>query len=1120
MPAQTSAIPSDPAGFRLSLSGSPHFTWPDGHMTALADVDAALMIWLALEGPTSRGRLASLLWPDSAPEAARTTLRQRLFQLKKILGREVVCGQTTLTLAADVTHDLDGSPYLLENARVNIGGEFGQWLAQHRERRAQGASRKLTDQIDQSQVAGDLAGALRHARELLALEPLSEHAHRCVMRLHYLAGDRAAALLAFDLCERRLKDEVGTRPSPETLALLATIEQAAVTPLTTSAPVPTSLQRPPRLVGRDAELAALAQAWQAGQVAAVSGEAGMGKSRLLQTFAGSHPGTVHVAARPGDAAVPFATLARLLRAVMAQAQSVVTLLAPALRQEVARVLPEWQLDLPQIPGEGQRLGLQRAMRTVLLSNPALTGLLVDDLHFADEASLDMLVSMMDDEGASTGSKPLRWVIAYRPVEGRMPLATLQDALAELARLNPLPLQPLTPDALAELVDSLALPGIRGADLAQALWQRTGGNPLFVLETLKQAWVEHSLGDLAQAAKLPRPVSVGRLIERRIGQLSHAALALARVASIAGVDFQVALAERVLGVTAMQLADAQNELEAAQVLRGNAFAHDLVFEAVYASVPATIAAHTHAQVADWLEQNGGEPACIAGHWTAAQQGGRALPWLGLAAEAAQRALRTKEAIYFLDTKSRIEAENRLPDAAFESLLQAAQIFIDVDLSTEASLAHCDRLDAAAHNPLQQFKALLHRAYMQAQMGNHEQAGRLAKSALKLAEPLGDVALIVAARYLVGSACCVAEQFPEALLHLEACCLWYDEQGSDEERSSIHSDLAQLYDNMGRLDDALPHHHRSINLARDMGEFSAASAACGGFACNRLDAGDIIAADHTLQQGQQMLVAYDEFGGHAGQLQLLRALALSHLGRFSQALTQAELGLDSMRQYQPARTEFAQLRLASVWGHLGQWSRLLQLLSVVPVDDSTPGPVRVMRARLTWQAAQALGNNLSVARQGLVDELARLDPMGRPDLRLPLVLDLALAAGALDPLMQIDTARQEAQRIGHMGLVLAANVCAAAIEPDPNLARKAALAALELAAQGRQTVALLPAALWLHCARALRLAGGDHKADELLFKGREWLRSTAAEHVPEPFRDSFLNRQPVHRELLAVASRYLV
>jgi DNA-binding SARP family transcriptional activator/tetratricopeptide (TPR) repeat protein len=1088
-------------------------------MTALADVDAALLAWLALEGPTSRGRLAALLWPDSAPDAARTTLRQRLFQLKKVLGCELICGQATLALAPGVTHDLHGSRHVLENAATNIGGELAQWLTQQRERRTQGASQQLLDQIAQAQAAGDLAGALLHARELLALEPLSEHAHRCLMRLHYLAGDRAAALLAFDVCERRLKDEVGTRPSPETLALLATIEQALVTPLTASARVPTSLLRPPRLIGRDAELAALAQAWQAGQVAAVSGEAGMGKSRLLQTFAESHLGSVHVAARPGDAAVPFATLARLLRAVMAQPQSVEALIAPAMRQEVARVLPEWQVDLPQVPGDGQRLGLQRAMRTVLQSNAALTGLLVDDLHFADEASLDMLTSLMDDEDALQAPHPLRWAIAYRPVEGRTPLATLQDALAEVARLHPLPLQPLNPAALAELLDSLALPGLRGADLAQALWQRTGGNPLFVLETMKQAWVEHRLGDLAQTAKLPRPVSVGRLIERRIGQLSHAALALARVASIAGVDFQVALAERVLGVTAMQLADAQNELEAAQVLRGNAFAHDLVFEAVHASVPATIAAHTHAQVADWLEQHGGEAARIAGHWMAAQQGVRAIPWLGQAAEAAQRALRTKEAIYFLDAKSRIEVDSGLPDAAFESQLQAAQIFIDVDLSTEASLVHCDRLDAVAHNPLQKVKALLHRATMQALMGNFEQTEQHARSALRLAEPLGDVALIVAARRLVGAGCCVAERFPEALLHLESCCLWYDAQGSDEERSAIHSELASLYDNMGRLDDALPHHLRSIQLARDLGNLSDASAACGGFACNRLDAGDIAAADHTLQQGQQMLVAYDEFGGHAGQLQLLRALALSHLGRFGQALTQAELGLDSMRQYQPTRLEFAQLRLASVWGHLGQWSRLLQLLAAVPVDDSTPGPVRVMRARLVWQAAQALGNDLSEARQGLVDELARLDPVGRPDLRLPLVLDLALAPGAGDPLSQIDIARQEAQRIGHMGLVLAANICAASIEPNPIQARQAALAALELAAQGRQTVALLPAALWLHCGRALRLAGEERHADDVLTQGRDWLRTTAAEQVPESFRDSFLNRQPVHRELLALASHRL-
>lgn len=47
------------------------------------------------------------------------------------------------------------------------------------------------------------------------------------MRLHYLAGDRAAALLAFDACERMLKHEIGARPSPQTLALLAMLEHCS-----------------------------------------------------------------------------------------------------------------------------------------------------------------------------------------------------------------------------------------------------------------------------------------------------------------------------------------------------------------------------------------------------------------------------------------------------------------------------------------------------------------------------------------------------------------------------------------------------------------------------------------------------------------------------------------------------------------------------------------------------------------------------------------------------------------------------------------------------------------------------------------------------------------------------
>ena len=66
---------------RLELSDLALAAHADGSSVALAPRDAALLAWLVLEGPTPRARLADLLWPASGPEAARNTLRQRLFQL-------------------------------------------------------------------------------------------------------------------------------------------------------------------------------------------------------------------------------------------------------------------------------------------------------------------------------------------------------------------------------------------------------------------------------------------------------------------------------------------------------------------------------------------------------------------------------------------------------------------------------------------------------------------------------------------------------------------------------------------------------------------------------------------------------------------------------------------------------------------------------------------------------------------------------------------------------------------------------------------------------------------------------------------------------------------------------
>jgi DNA-binding SARP family transcriptional activator len=61
--------------------------------------DAVLLAWLVIEGPTSRERLPAMLWPASGLAQALNTLRQRLFQLKKLLGMDVAIGLPTLALA-------------------------------------------------------------------------------------------------------------------------------------------------------------------------------------------------------------------------------------------------------------------------------------------------------------------------------------------------------------------------------------------------------------------------------------------------------------------------------------------------------------------------------------------------------------------------------------------------------------------------------------------------------------------------------------------------------------------------------------------------------------------------------------------------------------------------------------------------------------------------------------------------------------------------------------------------------------------------------------------------------------------------------------------------------------
>ena len=1080
---------------------------------ALAPRDAALLAWLALEGPTRRGRLAALLWPESDVEAARNALRQRLFQLRRQCGGvDLVAGGTTMALAPGLSHDLADSDHVLGDAVHEHSAEFAGWLREQRDRRHARLRQSLAARADAAERARDPAEALPHARELLVLEPLSEAAHCRLMRLHWLAGDRAAALLAFDRCEQVLKDEVGTRPSAETLALLAAIDgpQAPAPPAVATSP---ALLRPPRLVGRNRELQAALAAWQQGQVVALTGEAGLGKTRLLQELAMHRPGAVIAQARPGDSVVPYAAFGRMLRAVVARAP---TCLQASTAVALGRLLPEAAAAPDRGPfiAPGHRLGLQRSVTALLCAAAAegIDALLFDDLHFADEASLELLSAVLRP-GDDAPRPSLRFALAQRPAEGSEALASLHDALAEDQALASITLGLLDEAQLRELVDSLALEGVDAAALTRQLYQRTGGNPLFALETLRHGEVEsRGPGDA-----LARPSSVARLIERRLLRLSAAAVRLARCAAAAGQDFDAALAAHVLGVPTLDLADAWAELDAAHVLRDGAFAHDLIHDAVLASVPAPVAQPLHAEIAAWLAGHGGAAGRIAQHWAKARRwtpAGQA--YLAAAQNAQQAGRRIEEAALLGEAADCFE---RAGDATarFEALLQRADVLGHVELGAEA-MAGVALAQAAAGNDEQRLRALLVRIQAIELRGQCAECLVLAPQGIADARALGRTDLVLGFALPLSGALAESRRGAEALAVLEPLRAWVDAEAGAEQRFEYELAIGIALDYANRLADAVPAWQAALAVAQRAGRNDLAWQALGNLASTQAKMGRVSAAVELGFRARQLADSSDdEARGRAMLSQVTLAHRLRDVGRYAEALPLLEDALVFFRRdgSAPYWRASAEHRLAQTYQQLGQPSRGKPLLAS-DLEGIDSAPIRLMRLLHRAELAREIGGDpVALVRAALA-----LAP-DRRDIYHRLATLFASAVLPADEGESLATGLAAWASVHQRhGLALAGHVRAAGCALAQGAARRAVPhveAALHLAQAHEPDSFYLPE-LWLVAGRVLVAIDDLEAARTALAEGQAWLTRVHLEHVPAAFRNSFLHRNPVNRALLALAAKH--
>ncbi len=486
----------------------------------------ALLAYLALapHRRAPRDRLVSLLWSDADADRGRSTLRQTLWALRQRLGEaalvtegeEVVLGLPLAVDAEAFTAAVEGEalaeawalytgPFIPDFALLG-GARFEHWADARREEL--GASwRSVGERLARQALdAARPQEAIPVLQALVAADPTRPEPALLLLEALMAGGDRGQAVREVDRLERALAD-ADVRPGAALRAMLQRVRRAAATPTASDGP------RRPELVGREAALAALLAGWRraaagVGTVQLMRAPAGLGKTRMLaevrQRLDDLGVGVVPLRAQRADRDIPYALAASMATALASRAgaagvsmatASILVELAPTLSNAYPSAAPQ-----PTPPADALRvrtLALEELLRAV--TDEAPLALLVDDLHWGDDASRQLVASLCE----RAMELPLLLVLAMRPMRGDWPVPP--------AALS-IDLLPLALDQLELLLASMArgTPELLG-EVARVLHAASGGIPLLVMAALDLAQDRGWLRIEGEEWRATAPESLGELL---------------------------------------------------------------------------------------------------------------------------------------------------------------------------------------------------------------------------------------------------------------------------------------------------------------------------------------------------------------------------------------------------------------------------------------------------------------------------------------------------------------------------------------------------------------------------------------------------------------------------------
>jgi len=692
------------------------------------------------------------------------------------------------------------------------------------------------------------------------------------------------------------------------------------------------------LIGRAADLTAIhALIDQAkrgeGQVALISGEAGIGKSRLVaegKTYALAQGfRLLHGNCFPGDVSCPYAPLLDLLRSHFASQSrtEIATELKPFAR-EFAQLIPDLVPSLPDSapmppltllePEQEKRRLFEALTRWVTgLATKQLVLLIVEDLHWSDETSLDFLNYLARRCTAS----PLLILLTYRSDEVHPGLSHFLAQLDRERLALECALAPLTRSEVSAMLYAIfalrrsvfTVPPLAQGELLDVMYTLTEGNPFFIEELLKSLieagdilykngrWERKELREL----RIPR--SVQDAVQLRTAHLSEGARQVLHLAAVAGRHFDFALLQALTQQDEVQLLRLIKELIAAQLVVEEsdeqfAFRHALTRQAVYADLLGRERKALHRTIAETLERLYASSieahlADLDFHFSEAGVWEQALTYGQRAGEQAQ-ALYSPQAATLHFTRA-LNAARHLSLTPPASLYRARGLaYVNqgeferarADQETALQLAH------EASDRHGQWQALIDLGFLWAGR-NYAQTGDYYQQALALARTMDDPATLAHSLNRLGNWHLNVEQPHEALrCHQEALATF---QALSDQRGKASTldflGMASLLS--GDLMQSAVYNQQAIVLFRELDERQrlpnslATLMLCGGNYQNETVVPAAVGFAESLQQGELALKIAGEIGQRSDEAYTLihMAMCLGPRGEYARALEVAQRGL---------------------------------------------------------------------------------------------------------------------------------------------------------------------------------------------------------------------------------------